>query len=130
MGLVCLHISLAQTRLKNIYVYHQTVGSLAETMNTGNGAAHLDDAISAYEQALRANPNSIPAMNAISLILRTKEDFSKAAEYLQAIIKLDARNGEAWGSLGKWRRIITPPQKKRKKEGSQILFRTLFSYDG
>ncbi len=54
----------------------------------------------AYEQALRANPQSIPAMNAISLILRQREEFSKAVEYLQAILKLDPNNGEVWGSLG------------------------------
>ena len=69
-------------------------GALAELM--GN----LEDAMSAYEHALRANPNSIPAMNAISLVLRTREEFSKAADYLQAILKLDNTNGEAWGSLG------------------------------
>ncbi len=54
----------------------------------------------AYEHALNANPNSIPAMNAISLILRTREDFHKAVEYLQAILKIDSNNGEVWGSLG------------------------------
>ncbi len=57
----------------------------------------------AYEQALRANPNSIPAMNAISLILRTREEFPKAVEYLQAILKIDGNNGEVWGSLGELR---------------------------
>lgn len=61
---------------------------------------NLDDAMSSYERALRANPNSIPALNAISLVLRTREEFPKAAEYLNAILKLDERNGEAWGSLG------------------------------
>ena len=39
-------------------------------------------------------------MNAISLILRTKEEFPKAVEYLNAIIAMDQNNGEAWGSLG------------------------------
>ena len=56
----------------------------------------------AYEQALRANPNSIQAMNAISLILRTREEFPKAVEYLQAILKLDQHNGEVWGSVGEF----------------------------
>ncbi|RBQ69895.1 hypothetical protein VDGD_21534 [Verticillium dahliae] len=60
----------------------------------------LDEAILAYEAALRANPQSILAMNAISLILRTREHFAKAVEYLQAVLKIDAHNGEAWGSLG------------------------------
>jgi general transcriptional corepressor CYC8 len=61
---------------------------------------NLDDAMSAYEYALRANPQSIPAMNAISLILRTREEFHKAVDYLQAILKIDNTNGEVWGSLG------------------------------
>lgn len=39
-------------------------------------------------------------MNSMSSVLRTREDFPKAAEYLNAILKLDERNGEAWGCLG------------------------------
>ncbi|KAI5863499.1 TPR-like protein [Durotheca rogersii] len=70
------------------------IGSFSELL--GN----FEDAMVAYERALNANPNSIPAMNAISLILRTREDFHKAVEYLQAILKIDANNGEVWGSLG------------------------------
>jgi tetratricopeptide (TPR) repeat protein len=54
----------------------------------------------AYERALAANPNSVPAMNAISLILRTREEFHKAVEYLQMILKIEPSNGEVWGSLG------------------------------
>lgn len=60
----------------------------------------LDGAFTAYERALRHNFQSITAMNAISCILRTKENFPKAVEFLQAILKLDANNGEVWGSLG------------------------------
>lgn len=60
----------------------------------------LDGALHAYEQALRHNYQSISAMNAISCILRTKENFPRAVEYLQGILKLDANNGEVWGSLG------------------------------
>ena len=60
----------------------------------------LDGAINAYEQALRHNTWSVPAMNAISSILRTREQFPKAIEYLQNILKLDPNNGEVWGSLG------------------------------
>ena len=69
-------------------------GSFSELL--GN----LDDAMSAYERALHANPQSVPAMTAISLILRTREEFHKAVEYLQAIIKIDNTNGDVWGSLG------------------------------
>ncbi|CUS09562.1 unnamed protein product [Tuber aestivum] len=60
----------------------------------------LDRAMGAYENALRQNPYSIPAMNSISCILRTKEQFAKAVEYLQSILNLDATNGDIWGSLG------------------------------
>lgn len=56
--------------------------------------------MNAYEQALRHNQYSIPAMNQISAILRTREQFAKAVEYLQAILKIDNNNGEVWGSLG------------------------------
>ncbi|KAI9792447.1 MAG: hypothetical protein M1816_002331 [Peltula sp. TS41687] len=60
----------------------------------------LDGALQAYEQALRHNKWSVPAMIAISSILRNKEQFPKAVEYLQNILKIDATNGEVWGSLG------------------------------
>ena len=71
------------------------IGSLTELMGD------LEGAMNAYEQALRHNQWSIPAMNAISCILRTKEQFAKAVEYLQNILKLDPTSGETWGSLGK-----------------------------
>ncbi|KAJ6125688.1 TPR-like protein [Penicillium sp. IBT 18751x] len=71
-----------------------SIGSLTELMGD------LDGAMTSYEQALRHNQWSIPAMNAISCILRTKELFPKAIEYLQNILKLDPTNGETWGSLG------------------------------
>lgn len=71
-----------------------SAGSLSELL--GN----VEDALFAYEQAIRANPNSIQAMNSISAILRTREDFPKAIEYLNQILKIDQSNGEAWGSLG------------------------------
>lgn len=60
----------------------------------------LDGAINAYEQARRHNSRSIPAMTAISCILRTREQFPKAIEYLQNILAIDAHNGDVWGSLG------------------------------
>ena len=70
------------------------VGQLAELI--GNH----DEAINSYEQALRHNQYSVPAMSSISAILRTREQFAKAVEYLQAILKIDGNNGEVWGSLG------------------------------
>lgn len=75
----------------------------ADNLRAGNLTemiGDLDGAMNAYEQALRHNQWSIPAMNAISCILRTKEQFPKAIEYLQNILKLDPTSGETWGSLG------------------------------
>ena len=59
-----------------------------------------EGALTAYEHALRHNQYSIPAMSAIACILRTRESFPKAIEYLQNIIKLDPTNGDSWGNLG------------------------------
>ena len=85
----------------------------------------LDGAVNAYEQALRHNQYSIQAMNAISCILRTKENFPRAVEYLQAILKLDGSNGEVWGSLGMFTEFLSvevPP--------ADLCQRTLLPNDG
>ncbi|KAL9115237.1 MAG: hypothetical protein Q9227_001031 [Pyrenula ochraceoflavens] len=70
------------------------LGNLCELMGDLDGALH------GYEQARRHNQWSIPAMTAISSILRTREQFAKAIEYLQNILKVDTNNGDVWGSLG------------------------------
>jgi len=59
-----------------------------------------DEATAAYLTALRSNPRSIPAMNGMSSILRASNQWTKAIDYLQNILKLDQSNGEVWGSLG------------------------------
>ena len=59
-----------------------------------------DAALQSYEQALRINQWSIPAMQSISCILRTKEQFPNAVEYLRTILSVDKMNGEVWGNLG------------------------------
>jgi general transcriptional corepressor CYC8 len=61
----------------------------------------LDGALQAYEHALRHNQWSVLAMTGIATILRTREQFAKAVDYLQNILKIDANNGEIWGSLGR-----------------------------
>jgi glucose repression mediator protein len=69
-------------------------GSLTELMGDPEGA------IDAYQQALRHNQWSVTAMNAISHILRAREKFPEAMEFLRSILKLDPNNGDVWGSLG------------------------------
>lgn len=60
----------------------------------------LDGAINCYEHALKFNSWSVPAMQGIAGILRTKDLFPQAVEYLRTILKIDTANGEIWGSLG------------------------------
>jgi hypothetical protein len=40
-------------------------------------------------------------MQGIACILRTKDAFPAAVEYLRTILKVDPANGDVWGSLGK-----------------------------
>lgn len=60
-----------------------------------------DGAMQCYEQALKFNQWSVPAMQGIACILRTKDAFPAAVEYLRTILKVDPTNGDVWGSLGK-----------------------------
>ena len=69
-------------------------GSFSEILRTP------DEAMSAYERALHANPNSMAAMNAIGMLLKGREAFDKALEFFRAIVQIDQNNGEAWGNLG------------------------------
>lgn len=59
-----------------------------------------DGAMQSYERALKFNPNSVPAMLAISCILRAKDSFPAAIEYLKHIIRIENNNGEVYASLG------------------------------
>lgn len=72
-----------------------SVGSLSETMG------EFESATQAYERALNFNGNSVRALNAISAILRSKDQFPAAVEYLRQILRIEPNNGEVWSSLGK-----------------------------
>lgn len=101
---------------------HSKANTLAGSFSELLG--NLEEATSAYEHALRANPRSVAAMNAISCILRTQEQFHKAVEYLQNILKLEGNNGEVWGSLGIFFASF-------RNQHSDLLFtRTLLFNDG
>lgn len=60
----------------------------------------LEGATQAYERALFFNPNSVQAMLSISCILRSKDQFPNAVEYLRQILRIEHTNGEVWSSLG------------------------------
>ncbi|KAF7800323.1 hypothetical protein EIP86_011573 [Pleurotus ostreatoroseus] len=70
------------------------IGGLAEQM--GN----LEHALSAYENALRHNPMSLSGLTQVAGIARIKENYPKAIEYFQRVIKIDQNNGEVWSALG------------------------------
>lgn len=59
-----------------------------------------DGALTAYQRANQLNQWCVPAMLAISSILRSKDQFTGAVEYLRNIIKIEPGNGEVWSSLG------------------------------
>lgn len=70
----------------------------------------LDGAFQCYEHALKHNQWSVPAMQGIACILRTKDHFPQAVEYLRTIIKVDPANGEVWGSLGQFCAAVLSPR--------------------
>ena len=69
-------------------------GAVAEQMQDP------DRATTAFEHALRHNPNSVIALNSAANIARNKDDFGKAIDYFQRILNIKQDNGEVWGSMG------------------------------
>ena len=59
-----------------------------------------EGALYAYERALRHNQWSTTTLNSIANILRAREKYPEAMEYLRSILKVEPSNGEAWSNLG------------------------------
>ncbi|CCM06303.1 uncharacterized protein FIBRA_08554 [Fibroporia radiculosa] len=70
------------------------IGRVAEQM--GN----LEQALSAYENALRHNPLSLAGLTQVAGIARIKENYPKAVDYFQRVISMQQENGEVWSALG------------------------------
>ncbi|KAH7907526.1 TPR-like protein, partial [Hygrophoropsis aurantiaca] len=70
------------------------IGRVAEQMGD------LEHAITAYENALRHNPMSLPGLTQVAGIARIKENYPKAVEYFQRVLQLQEDNGEVWSALG------------------------------
>ncbi|KAF9242359.1 TPR-like protein [Melanogaster broomeanus] len=70
------------------------IGRVAEQMGD------LEHAITAYENALRHNPMSLPGLTQVAGIARIKENYPKAIEYFQRVLQLQEDNGEVWSALG------------------------------
>ncbi|KAI9512315.1 TPR-like protein [Russula earlei] len=70
------------------------IGSVAEQMGD------LEHAATAYENALRHNPMSIPGLTQVAGIARIKENYPMAVEYFQRVLALQQDNGEIWSALG------------------------------
>ncbi|KAJ3489389.1 hypothetical protein NLI96_g2166 [Meripilus lineatus] len=72
------------------------IGRVAEQM--GN----LEHALSAYENALRHNPMSLPGLTQVAGIARIKENYPKAVDYFQRVLDVQRDNGEVWSALGRF----------------------------
>ncbi|KAI0252658.1 hypothetical protein BJV78DRAFT_1281512 [Lactifluus subvellereus] len=70
------------------------IGSVAEQMGD------LEHAATAYENALRHNPMSIPGLTQVAGIARIRENYPTAVEYFQRVLALQQDNGEIWSALG------------------------------
>jgi Tfp pilus assembly protein PilF len=57
--------------------------------------------MTAFEHALRHNPNSIIALTSAAEIARNRDQYDKAIEYFQRVLNIKQDNGEVWGSMGK-----------------------------
>lgn len=71
-----------------------SIGQVSELIGDTEGATQ------AYERAMIHNQWSVPAMLAISQLLRSKDQFTAAVEYLRQILNIEKTNGEVWSSLG------------------------------
>ncbi|KIY45707.1 TPR-like protein [Fistulina hepatica ATCC 64428] len=60
----------------------------------------LEHALSAYEHALRHNSNSLSGLTQVAGIARIQENYPKAIDYFQRVLKLQQDNGEIWSALG------------------------------
>ncbi|EPZ35309.1 TPR-like protein, partial [Rozella allomycis CSF55] len=69
------------------------IGALSDLLNES------DRSFQAYEYALRHNPYSIQALKQLAVFYKNKESYSKAAEYYQRAINIEAHNGETWANL-------------------------------
>ncbi|KAG2176381.1 hypothetical protein INT43_005615 [Umbelopsis isabellina] len=71
-----------------------SMGTLAELMNDN------DRAMKCFENALRHNQYSIPALSNIASLCRAREQFQKAIDHFKIILSLQEGNGEIWSALG------------------------------
>ncbi|RDB29062.1 General transcriptional corepressor ssn6 [Hypsizygus marmoreus] len=70
------------------------IGRVAEQMGD------LDHALTAYENALRHNQNSLSGLTQVAGIARIKENYPKAVDYFQRVLAIQEDNGEVWSALG------------------------------
>jgi protein O-mannosyl-transferase len=64
-------------------------------------AGRIDEGIEKLRQAIRLNPNFVPARINMSDALFSQRNYTEAAEQLQIVSKLDPRNFDAFMSAGK-----------------------------
>ena len=60
----------------------------------------LDQALTAYENALRHNPRSLPGLSKLAEINRIKKNYSEAIQYFKKALVLNKQDGKVWTALG------------------------------
>ncbi|BEI91526.1 uncharacterized protein CcaverHIS019_0403460 [Cutaneotrichosporon cavernicola] len=70
------------------------IGAVSEQIS------NQDDAASAFDRALKHNPNSVLALNAAATLARSRDKFDEAVDLFQRILNIKQDNGEVWGSMG------------------------------
>jgi Tfp pilus assembly protein PilF len=73
---------------------------LFETAIAHHLAGRADDAISAYREALAADPALAPAMNNLGALLAARGQVAPAKQLFQSAVEIDPTYGEAHNNLG------------------------------
>lgn len=63
-------------------------------------ASKVDVAIAEYEKAIGFSPDYLDARNNVAELYFQKSNYAKAAEHMQAALKVDSANVQAWKTLG------------------------------
>ena len=63
-------------------------------------AGKLDEAIAAYEAAVKASPAYLDARKNLAAAYHQKKDFPKAVLHLEVVANADPKNAEIWSDLG------------------------------
>src|SRR6187431_404506 len=76
-----------------------TIAQLLEQAMRQQTSGQLRDAEKTYREALKLNPNIVPAWGNLGIVLQNLGEPLKAAECFEQIIKLEPKNAQAYHFL-------------------------------